>query len=47
MGLRQVGMMISELGLSPLTNTQALALAQEADTSALMCRAALLRDHKR
>jgi FO synthase len=36
--------MMSELGLSPLTNTEALALAQEGNTSALMHRAALLRD---
>ena len=35
---------MSKFGFSPLTKTEALALAQEADTSGLMRHAALLRD---
>jgi FO synthase len=37
-------MMMSKLGFSPLTQTEALALAQEVDTSALTHHAAFLRD---
>ncbi len=44
MDLRRVDMMMSELGFSPLTKTEAFALAEEADTGALMRRAARLRD---
>jgi FO synthase len=36
--------MVSKFGFSPLTKTEALALAQEPDISALMHHAALLRD---